>query len=78
MAYLVARDVIKDDFGGKLPSRRPFRPDVRPRPRLPRGRSFTRGRVFTIHRCGKKRIRTDAHVRADAAQHPRGREKNKN
>jgi hypothetical protein len=23
------RDVIKDDFGGKLPSGRPFRPDVR-------------------------------------------------
>jgi hypothetical protein len=23
------RDVIKEDFGGKLPSGRPFRPDVR-------------------------------------------------
>jgi hypothetical protein len=26
---LRTRDVIKDDFGGKLPSGRPFRPDVR-------------------------------------------------
>jgi hypothetical protein len=41
------RDVIKHDFGGKLPSGRPFRPDVRARPRLPRGR-------------GKNRVRADA------------------
>jgi hypothetical protein len=46
---VLARDVIKDDFGGKLPSGRPFRPDVRgrrpdvrARPRLPRERGFTR------------------------------------
>jgi hypothetical protein len=47
------RDVIKDDFGGKLPSGRPYRPDVHPCPRLPRGR------VFTVHRRGKKRVRAD-------------------
>jgi hypothetical protein len=51
-------DVIKDDFGGKLPSGRPDvhgrRPDVRPRPRLPRGR------VFTVRRRGKNRVRADA------------------
>jgi hypothetical protein len=35
------------------------RPDVRPRPRLPRGRDFTRGWVFT--------------VRLDAAVRPRER-----
>jgi hypothetical protein len=57
------RDVIKDDFGGKLPSGRPFRPDVRARPRLPRGRGFTRERVFTVRRRGKNRIRADARVR---------------
>jgi hypothetical protein len=65
------RDVIKDDFGGKLPSGRPFRPDVRARTRLPRGRGFTRGQVFTVRRCGKN------HVRAGARVHPRGHE-NKN
>jgi hypothetical protein len=54
-----ARDVIKDDFGRKLPSGRPFRPDVRARPRLPRGRSFTRGQVFTVCRHGKNRVRAD-------------------
>jgi hypothetical protein len=67
------RDVIKDDFGGKLPSGCPFRPDVRGRrpnvrvrPRLPRrrgftcGRVFTRGRVFTVCRRGKNRVRADA------------------
>jgi hypothetical protein len=47
------RDVIKDDFGGKLPS-------GRPRPRLPRGRGFTRRRDFTVRRRGKNRIRADA------------------
>jgi hypothetical protein len=69
-----ARDVIKDDFGGKLPSGRPFRPDIRGRrpdvrlrPRLPRGRGFTRERVFTVRQRGKTR------VRADAAQRPSGR-----
>jgi hypothetical protein len=41
------RDVIKDKIGGKLPSGRPFRPDVR-------GRVFTvRGRVFTVRGRGK-------------------------
>jgi hypothetical protein len=48
------RDVIKDEIGGKLPSGRPFRPDVRARPRLPRGRGFTRGRVFTVRGRKKK------------------------
>jgi hypothetical protein len=65
------RDVIKDDFGGKLPTERPFRPDVRPSPRLPLGRGFTRGRIFNVRRRGKNRVRADAHVRADAAQRPR-------
>jgi hypothetical protein len=37
-ASLIARDVIKDEIGGKLPSGRPFRPDVHARPRSPRGR----------------------------------------
>jgi hypothetical protein len=54
------RDVIKDDFGGKLPSGRPFRPDVRTRPRLPCGRGFIRGRIFTVRRRGKNRVRADA------------------
>jgi hypothetical protein len=62
------RDVIKDEIGGKLPSGRPFRPDVRARPRLPRGCGFTRGRVFTVRGRGKNRVRTDA------AQRPRGQE----
>jgi hypothetical protein len=52
------RDVIKDDFGGKLPSGRCS--DVRARPRLPRGRGFTRGRVFTVRQRGKNRVRADA------------------
>jgi hypothetical protein len=66
--WVPAKDVINDDFGGKLPSGRPFRPDVhgrrpdvRARPRLPRGR------VFTVRRCGKNRVHTDATKR------PRGR-----
>jgi hypothetical protein len=63
------RDVIKDDFEGKLPSGRPFRPDVRARPRLPRGRGFTCGRVFTVRQRGKNRVRADAGVR------PRGHER---
>jgi hypothetical protein len=65
------RDVIKDEIGGKLPSGRPFRPDVRARPRLPRGRGFTRGWVFTVRGRGKNRVRADAQVR------PRGRKKKK-
>jgi hypothetical protein len=65
------RDVIKDEIGGKLPSGRPFRPDVRARPRLPRGRGFTRGRVFTVRERGKNRVRADAGLR------PCGREKKK-
>jgi hypothetical protein len=60
MLTLHTKDVIKDEIGGKLPSRRPFRPDVSARPRLPRGRSFTRGRVFTVRGRGKNRVRTDA------------------
>jgi hypothetical protein len=66
-----SRDVIKDDFGRKSLSGRPFRPDVRARPRLPRGCSFTHERVFTVRRCGKNR------VRADAGVCPRERAKNK-
>jgi hypothetical protein len=63
------RDVIKDEIGGKLPSGRPFRPDVRARPCLPCGRGFTRGRVFTVCGHGKNCVRADAQVR------PRGRKK---
>jgi hypothetical protein len=48
-----------------------YRPDVRARPRLPRGRGFTRGRVFTVRGRGKNRVRADARVRL------RGREKKK-
>jgi hypothetical protein len=53
------RDVIKDEIGGKLPSGRPFHPDVRARPRLPRGPGFTRGQVFTVRERGKNRVRAD-------------------
>jgi hypothetical protein len=53
-------DVIKDDFGGKLPS---GRPDVRARPRLPLRHGFTRRWVFTIRGRGKNRVRADAGVR---------------
>jgi hypothetical protein len=48
------RNVIKDDFGGKLPSGRPFHPDVRWNPRL------SRGPVFTVRRRSKNCIRADA------------------
>jgi hypothetical protein len=63
-------------MGGKLPSGRPFRPDVRARPRLPRGRGFTRGRVFTTRGrvfsvCGRGKNR----VRADARVRPRGHDR---
>jgi hypothetical protein len=58
-----SRDVIKDEIGGKLPSGRPFRPDVRARPRLPRGW------VFTVRGRGKNCVRADAGLR------PRGRKK---
>jgi hypothetical protein len=34
--------------------------DVRPRPSLPRGHGFTRGRVFTVRRRGKNRVHADA------------------
>jgi hypothetical protein len=47
-----------------------YRLDVRPRPRLPRGRGFTRGRVFTVRRRGKNRVRTDMGVLADAPPSP--------
>jgi hypothetical protein len=64
---LYTRDVIKDEIGRKLQSGRPFRPDVRGRrpdvrvrPRLPRGRGFTRGQVFTVRGRGKNRVRADA------------------
>jgi hypothetical protein len=73
----------KGRFWGKLPSGR--HPDIRARPRLPRGCGFTRGQVFTVRRRGKNRVRGDAgvrlrgheRVRAEAAQRPRGREKKK-
>jgi hypothetical protein len=84
---IVSRDVIKDDFGGKLPSGRPFRPDVRgrhpevcTRPRLSRGRGFTRGhgftrgRVFTIRRCGKNRVRANALASTRTRVRPHGRD----
>jgi hypothetical protein len=75
------RDVIKDDFGGKLPSGRPFRPDVRGR----RPDIRARLRVFTVRRRGKNRVRADAcvrprrheRVRADAAQRPCEKKKKK-
>jgi hypothetical protein len=51
------RDVIKDDFGGKLPSGRPFRLDVRERrpdvclrPHLHRGRSPASARTWASAR----------------------------
>jgi hypothetical protein len=62
------RTILEENY---RPDVRGRRPDVRARPRLPRGRGFTRGRVFTVRRRGKNR------VCADAAQRPRGREKNK-
>jgi hypothetical protein len=65
------RDVIKDDFGGKLPSGRPFRPDVRPRPRSPRGRDFTRRRVLPSADAVKTAsARTQPSVRANASPSP--------
>jgi hypothetical protein len=74
ITLLWGRDVIKDEIGGKIPSGRPFRPDVRgrrpdvrARPRLPRGHGFTRGRVFIVRGRSKNRVRTDA------AQRPHGR-----
>jgi hypothetical protein len=58
-----SRDVIKDDFGGKLPFGRPFRPDVRGRRPDVRGRPrLPRGRVFTIRGRGKNRVCADARV----------------
>jgi hypothetical protein len=60
LLLIMPRDVIKDVFGWKLPSGRPFRPDVCPRPRLPRGRGFTRGRIFTVRGRSKNRVRADA------------------
>jgi hypothetical protein len=71
----------------KITIRRPFRPDVhgrrpdvRPCLRLPRGRGFTRGRVFTVRGRSKNRVRADMgrprHVRTGAG--PCGREKKKN
>jgi hypothetical protein len=60
------RDVIKDEIGRKLPSGRPFRPDVRARPHLPRGRGFTRGRVFTVRGRSGASARTQPIVRTDA------------
>jgi hypothetical protein len=49
-----------------------YRPDIRPRLRLPRGCGFTRGRVFTVpgHATSVR-----ARVPADAPPRPRGREK---
>jgi hypothetical protein len=48
------RDVIKDDSGGKLPSGRL------------RASTLPSGRVFTVRRRGKNRVRMDMGVRADA------------
>jgi hypothetical protein len=55
---LLVRDVIKDEIGGKLPSGRPQTSSGRPR--LPRGRGFTCGRVFTVRGRGKNRVHADA------------------
>jgi hypothetical protein len=59
----------RPDVRGRRPDVRARRPDVRARPRLPRGRGFTRGRVFTVRGRGKNRVRADARVR------PRGHER---
>jgi hypothetical protein len=67
------RDVIKDDIGGKLPSGRPFRLDVRARPRLSRGRGFPAdGFLPSAEVVKTASVRTLGCVRADAAQRPRG------
>jgi hypothetical protein len=52
-----------------------YRPDVCARPRLPRGRGFTRGQVFTVCRRSKNRVRADALAFARTRARPRGRGK---
>jgi hypothetical protein len=51
------KDVITDVFGWKLPSGHHFRPNVRPRPHLPRRRGFTYGRVLPSADAVKIRLR---------------------
>jgi hypothetical protein len=60
---VLGRDVIKENY---RPDVRGRRPDVRPHLRSPRGRGFTRGRVFTVRPRGKNRARADMGVREDA------------
>jgi hypothetical protein len=63
----------KGRFWRKITVRTSFsfgrRPDVRVCPHLTRGRGLTCGRVFTVRRRGKNRVRTEAGPR------PRRREK---
>jgi hypothetical protein len=47
------------------------RPDVHPRARLPRGRGFTRGQVFTVRGRDENRVRAEAGPRG-AGPHTRG------
>jgi hypothetical protein len=61
------RDVIKDDLDENYrPDVRGRRSDVHPRPYLPRGCDFTRGRVFTVRGRVNASPRTWG-VRADAS-----------
>jgi hypothetical protein len=50
-----------------------FRPDVRLRPRLPHGRGFIRGWVFTVRGRNKNRVREGAGPRGPVIVRPRGR-----
>jgi hypothetical protein len=50
-----------------------YRSDIRARPRLPRGRIFTRGRVLTVRADGKKKCpRGRAYASARTQARPRG------
>jgi hypothetical protein len=80
-----ARDVIKNDFGGKLPSGHPFRPDVRVYPAdgfLPSADAVKTASARMLvcvcvdtsasARMQPRSARTLVCVRADIAQRPRG------
>jgi hypothetical protein len=65
--YLQNQGCHKGRFWRKITVRTSFssgvrghHPDVCARQRLPCGRGFTRGRVFTIRQRGKNRVRADA------------------
>jgi hypothetical protein len=40
-----------------------YHPDVAACLRLPRGRGFTRGQIFTVRRRGKNRVRADEKIK---------------